>query len=206
MSFIRTKMIDGQAYLYEVQSYRNEQGKVRQRVLRYLGKKPAPEKPQNTDEWYTPDTAEQPVLSLVVAVMGAIDLDPCSNSQRSVPAARHYTLQDDGLAQPWYGRIFMNPPYSKPLPWVKKLVDSYQSGEVSEAIALLKAGTESNKGTGRLLAHAEAVARWDGRLKFVPCRLIEQNRPDFDTAFFYFGRNVERFKEVFQPYCHKIRV
>ena len=76
MSFIRTKMIDGQAYLYEVQSYRNEQGKVRQRVLRYLGKKPAPEKPQNTDEWYNPDTAEQPVLSLVVAVMGAIDLDP----------------------------------------------------------------------------------------------------------------------------------
>lgn len=200
MSFIRTKTINGTRYQYEVETYRDEQGKVRQRTLRYIGKF------KETDEWYTPNSPEQPVLSLVVDVMGAIDLDPCSNSKRTVPASKHFTLKDDGLIQPWHGRVFMNPPYSSPLPWVKKLVHSYQSGEVTEAIALLKAGCESNRGTGKLLAHAEAVAKWDGRLKFVPSRLIEQNRPDFDTAFFYFGCNVERFKEVFQPYCHRIRV
>ena len=100
----------------------------------------------------------------------------------------------------------MNPPYSTPLPWVKKLLEQHQAGNVTEAIALLKAGTESNKGTGKLLSEADAVAKWNGRLEFVPgARTINKNAPDFDSAFFYFGNNVDLFKKVFQPYCHRIR-
>jgi hypothetical protein len=199
MSFLRTKIINGTRYHYEVENYR-EDGKIRQRTLRYLGKV------KESDEWYTPDTPEQPILTLVVKVLGRIDLDPCSNAKRTVPAAKHFTLKEDGLIQPWRGRIFMNPPYSKPLPWVKRLIEFYLAGEVPEAIALLKAGCESNRGTGKLLNHAAAVARWDGRIQFIPSRAIDKNRPDFDTAFFYFGNNVEYFKAVFQPYCHRIRL
>jgi hypothetical protein len=45
-------------------------------------------------EHYTP----QYILNDVIACMGAIDPDPCNNSQEipNVPAARHYT-QDNGL-------------------------------------------------------------------------------------------------------------
>ncbi len=38
MSFVRIKTINGTRYQYEVENYRDEQGKVRQRILRYLGK------------------------------------------------------------------------------------------------------------------------------------------------------------------------
>ena len=50
-------------------------------------------------EHYTP----QYILDAVIACMGAIDLDPCSNSKEipNVPAARHYTIRDNGLVQPW---------------------------------------------------------------------------------------------------------
>ncbi len=49
----------------------------------------------------------------VIACLGAIDLDPSSNSREipNVPAARHYTAQDNGLVQPWDGRVFLNPPF-----------------------------------------------------------------------------------------------
>ena len=37
-----------------------------------------------------------------------------------VPAKRYYTAQDDGLAQPWDGLVWCNPPYSNYLPWAEK--------------------------------------------------------------------------------------
>jgi hypothetical protein len=37
-----------------------------------------------------------------------------------VPAKRYYTAEDDGLAQPWEGLVWCNPPYSNFLPWAQR--------------------------------------------------------------------------------------
>jgi hypothetical protein len=52
-------------------------------------------------EHYTP----QYILDAVTVCMDAIDLDPCSNNREipNVPAARHFTNQDNGLMQHWAG-------------------------------------------------------------------------------------------------------
>jgi DNA N-6-adenine-methyltransferase (Dam) len=93
----------------------------------------------NTAEWYTPPEILQPVLAL----FQVIDLDPCSNSHETpnVPARRHFTKEDDGLAQPWRAdSVFVNPPYGDHIgPWVVKLCEEYESGNVARAIALLPA-------------------------------------------------------------------
>lgn len=39
-----------------------------------------------------------------------------------VPALRKYTKADDGLTADWYGRVWMNPPYSKVTPWVDRFI------------------------------------------------------------------------------------
>lgn len=39
-----------------------------------------------------------------------------------IPAARHFTMADDGLAQEWRGRVWMNPPYSESTPWIDKFM------------------------------------------------------------------------------------
>ena len=65
----------------------------------------------DSDEWYTPPH----IVGCVIATMGAIDLDPCSNSRATptIPARRHFTIDDDGLAQEWHGRVYVNPPYGR---------------------------------------------------------------------------------------------
>ena len=40
-----------------------------------------------------------------------------------VPAARKFTKADDGLNQPWEGRVWMNPPYSKPKAWADRFIE-----------------------------------------------------------------------------------
>ena len=39
------------------------------------------------------------------------------------PAKEWYTQETDGLASRWYGKVWMNPPFSKMTPWVHKFVN-----------------------------------------------------------------------------------
>jgi ParB family chromosome partitioning protein len=63
------------------------------------------------DSWATP--AE--IIERARAVLGSIDLDPasCDWANGRVRAAKYYTEYDNGLEQPWFGRVFLNPPGGK---------------------------------------------------------------------------------------------
>jgi hypothetical protein len=40
-----------------------------------------------------------------------------------IPKKRYFTRADDGLTQTWEGRIWCNPPFSKPGPWVDRMLE-----------------------------------------------------------------------------------
>lgn len=72
----------------------------------------------DSDEWYTP----QEVFDTLAVTF---DLDVCApvGGVPWIPASKHYTIYDNALQQPWTGRVWMNPPYSKPGPFVERWVE-----------------------------------------------------------------------------------
>ena len=59
-------------------------------------------------------------------------------------ATRFYSPRENGLKQPWSGRVWMNPPYGRHIAaWVARLVAQYEAGNVTEAIALLPARVDT---------------------------------------------------------------
>lgn len=147
------------------------------------------------NEWYTPAR----YVDMAREVMGAIDTDPASNptAQRTVRATTYYTAETNGLDKEWYGKVWMNPPYSNPevQQFAAKVIAEYQSGRVTEAIVL----TNNSADTGWHRAMQDACTRYcttTGRIRFEsPTR--QGNSPAMGQSFFYFGANPERFKEVF---------
>lgn len=138
-------------------------------------------------EWYTPAH----IVQAVVKVLGAIDLDPCADPDRRIPAAAHFTTEDDGLARDWHGRVYMNPPYGREIvTWIDKLADEYLTGRVTEAIALVPARVDT--AWWRSLPHRDWVAV-TGRLAFSD----HENAAPFPSAVCYLGPNTARFREVF---------
>ena len=140
-------------------------------------------------EWYTPAH----VADLVVDTLGEVDLDPSWHPDSPVRARVTYTVENDGLAQPWQGRVYLNPPYGRTIDaWIEKLVTDHAAGTISEAIALVPARVDT---------------QWFRRLDpfprcFISGRLQFSNAghpAPFPSAAVYLGPNVERFYSVFAP-------
>lgn len=117
------------------------------------------------DEWYTPAR----YIELVRTVLGEIDLDPASNphAQKTVRAGRFYTKEDDGLSQPWAGRVFIGPPYSAALVkrFITRLIHEYDAGRVTSAIALVNNCTDTSW-CQSLMRASSATCFTSGRIPF----------------------------------------
>ena len=150
-------------------------------------------------EWYTPAR----YLQLIRALMGGIDLDPasCSVAQRTVQATRYFTADDNGLAHPWPGRVFLNPPYGRGVGglsnqgcWSHRLIEQYEQGITTQAVLLVTAAT-SEKWFQPLWAYP--VCFTDHRIAFVDAHGHKVRGNTKGAAFVYMGNEKERFAELF---------
>ena len=151
------------------------------------------------DEWYT---QRQYILS-AIAVMGGIDCDPASNdiAQNTVKATTYYTKETDGLSQYWFGRVWMNPPYSSKLiqPFCQRLTDLYSICAVTEFITLTNNATET-KWFDSLMSVASCVCLVKGRIRFVSPDGALGKTPLQGQCFIYAGENKDKFQTEFSKY------
>ena len=110
-----------------------------------------------SDEWLTPPH--------IIAALGEFDLDPCACSEPRpwATAKRHYTRGDNGLRQPWDGRVWCNPPYGGPSvvgPWMRRMKDH------GRGTALIFARTETEVFHDTVWERATGVLFFVGRLYF----------------------------------------
>lgn len=107
----------------------------------------------NSDTYYTPEWILKP--------LGEFDLDPCTPKKMLWETAKHrYTEEDNGLIQPWFGRVWLNPPYSNIEPWMK-LITEHGNG-----IALINATTDTNAFFNYGWYKADGMLFLKGRVRF----------------------------------------
>jgi hypothetical protein len=106
------------------------------------------------EDWLTPPE--------IIAELGPFDLDPCSPINRPWDTARkHFTIYDNGLRQPWEGRVWLNPPYGTQTElWLQRL-SSHGNGT-----ALIFARTETGAFHPWVWDYADATLFIRGRLNF----------------------------------------
>lgn len=127
-------------------------------------------------EWYTPP-------HLFDALDMLFDLDPASPGESIVPwvpAIAHFTRSQDGLKQPWEGRVWLNPPYG---PVGKRFVDRMIVH--ANGIMLLPVRTETRI-FQRAMASADDFCFLRDRLHFIRADGF-QGRAGFASALFAWG-------------------
>ena len=144
-----------------------------------------------TDCWNTPPD----FVGDVIKFFGTIDLDPCSNSEGepNVPALNYYTEKTNGLAHDWYGKVFMNHPYSNSKEWVPYAALQYESGNADELVLLIKLDVSTK--WWRSVSQYSWIAI-NKRMKFGNGR----GAAPFQSAIVYLGKDLNRFNNVFGKY------
>src|SRR3990167_4969541 len=140
-------------------------------------------------EWATP----QSFYDYINTYFDPFDLDPAATDENH-KAPAYYTKEQDGLRQPWFGKVFINPPYQEPeracrsvclkkrcikrgwhtdvdLPgmddWVRKTIHEVQTNpKVEKAVMLLPARTDTKWYHELVLENAHTIYFIKGRLNF----------------------------------------
>lgn len=123
-----------------------------------------------TDDWCTP--------LWLANLLGPFDLDPCSNERSHIRAGYQCSLDGsgtlgNGLEATWNRRaaVFVNPPYSKPLPWCERL-----AAHDGPWCALLKLDP-TTRWWAALMSASPTVAPFKKRIKFDGEQTMTANFP-----------------------------
>lgn len=151
------------------------------------------------NEWYTP----KEFIDAARLVMGTIDLDPASSeiANETVQAEKIYTADDNGLACPWFGNVWLNPPYSSDL--IGQFAEKVKAKEYNQAIVLVNNATET-AWFADIVSVASAIVFPTSRVKFY--------KPDGSTgaplqgqAILYVGDNPAAFLSEFEKFGWGVR-
>lgn len=111
-----------------------------------------------TDIWLTP-----PALLESVGGSTSFDLDPCAPEARPWPTARHhYTATENGLIKPWFGRVWLNPPYQRPM--IRSFLGRMAAH--GRGLALIFARTETEHFARFVWPVCDALLFLEGRIYF----------------------------------------
>ena len=131
----------------------------------------------------------------IYAAFGEIDLDPCGHALSPVIARRRILLSEggDGLTNPWAGRlVFVNPPFSELLKWLRRAHDQWRAGMVETVVCLVPVRTDSHWFHDTLSADAD-MNLLRGRVRFLDPRGQGQHTP-FSLMVLTVGATAEQKK------------
>ena len=118
-------------------------------------------------------------MANIYAVFGEVDLNPCAHLLSPFVAQRRILLSEggDGLTEDWSGRlVFVNPPFSELLSWLRRAHGQWQAGMVETVVCLIPVRTDSAWFHDTLSADAD-IYLLKGRVRFLDPRGGRQQTP-----------------------------
>ena len=100
----------------------------------------------DNDEYATPPEIWRPLSRAV----GGFDLDAASGAESTPIAPDRLTKDDDGLTQPWYGNVWLNPPWSTngngsaKYDWLRKVHNEINRAAVDRVVVILPVDTSTH--------------------------------------------------------------
>lgn len=92
-------------------------------------------------EYYTPIK----IIEAARRTMDGFDLDPASSpvANQTVKASHFFTAEDDGLQKMWFGKVWLNHPFSREgnALWINRLTAHYEGGLIEQACCITFAST-----------------------------------------------------------------
>jgi phage N-6-adenine-methyltransferase len=141
--------------------------------------------PAGTTDWPTP----QWLVDQLSAEFGPFDLDPAATAENA-KAPAYFTVDVDGLAQDWHGRVWLNPPYGKAITpaWLAKARSEVDLGRAELVVCLVRASVET-AWWRECVVDPTVFVRVIGRIKWKPGN-GKENRGEapFASAVIVFGK------------------
>lgn len=132
----------------------------------------------SSDEWYTPKE--------IIDALGKFDLDPCAPVIPLWNTARiMYNKEHDGLNQEWEGRVWLNPPYSRPL--FEKFVN--RMAEHNNGIMLTFNRCDTKIFQDVIFPKATGMMFVKGRIKFYTPDGTQSGTPGCGSVLVAFGED-----------------
>ncbi len=145
-------------------------------------------------EWNKDDLATPKIIRDRLAILGPLDLDPCSNEWTQVRARVSYSIDrgEDGLLLPWFGYVYENPPYGRG--WLAKFAaKAKREAKHAEIVSLIPTKPDTDSFAIRM-SYACARVDLSSRLSF------EGGAHDtgwFASTLFYSGPRPYLFAHAF---------
>lgn len=135
----------------------------------------------SSDEYYTPPH--------IIEALGHFDLDPATpKNPKWRTADVMFTKEDDGLSKPWFGRVFLNPPYSKSL--VTQFMEKMAEHNNGIALIVPKLGTKMFREV--IYPSCSAIYILNERIKFFDENWVQQKSPICQSMLVAFGEENKR--------------
>lgn len=130
------------------------------------------------DEWETP-----PGFFERIDKEFGFTLDVCA-TKLNAKCHHFFSVKEDGLAQPWIGRCWMNPPYGRAISrWMQKAYESRMAAEL--VVCLIPARTDTRWWHDYVMLSSE-IRLVRGRLRFLENGMPAEHCAPFPSAVVVF--------------------
>lgn len=143
------------------------------------------------DEYATPPSVWRPLSRAV----GGFNLDPASGAEGTPIADTRYTRDDNGLTMPWFGDVWLNPPFgdapstgpSKRERWLQKARQEAQRDTVRTVSVLLPVDSSTRWFHEHVVEAPLLCLMGPGRLEFEGEKAEETGNTSFATCIAVYG-------------------